>query len=75
MTIYDYINNKNENPYVMLQRAKEDIINMCNERQREKELEDRIVNRAIERIMFMVDTGQAMGKVKELNDAIKSIGK
>lgn len=75
MTLYDYINNKSDNPYEMLQKTKEDIINMCNERQKEKEIEDRIVNRVVDRIMFMVDTGQAMGKVKELNDAIKSIGK
>lgn len=64
MSWHEYLRSKAEGPYKALQEAHDS-----------QRLEDELVERVANRVMIMIDTGEAVGKIKELDNLIKNLGK
>ena len=71
MSWHEYLNSKAPEPYKALQQARQGILNNYNR----QKWEDELVERITKRVLLSIDTGEAVGKIKELDNLIKNLGK
>ena len=70
MTFEEYLRSQAEGPYKALNEAHDRIRSRYNDQKKEDEL----VERVAKRVMYLIDTSQAVGKIKELQDMLNNLG-
>ena len=67
---HDYFRSQATGPYKALQYTHDNISSNYNR----QKWEDVLVERILKRVMLSIDTGEAIGKIKELDSMIKNLG-